>query len=492
MTTFKRDTLVYGFAVLADRVVGLLLLPILTGALSKPDFGAWNQVQVVYGFLSTALLLGYYHTVSSMVAGRGVTGRRLVYAGIVRIVLASSTALFLLCIFLPEGISQTIFADAGYAGLVQALLWYSVTECFYELVVMAFLRAEGRIATCSLFHMAKSVARFVVVAVGVHMESPLLGIFGMLGLINALLVFVTLYGYLFREQTQAEAPGQDRTDWWAATRRALAVAATVALAWVGMSSNRFVIVHYLGLDELATYSANYAILSMTTIVPMILTFTLLHHLSVHLANRRHAEARRLLGVSMGIYLYITLPMMVLIALFYPQLLQLLARGDYAGGPLLQFSLMLYFLLFGLEQIIVFATFSHAQSNALPPRLAALAVNVVLSVVLISQLGLDYAAIALCLASALMIGLGLAMLRRRMGPGDHGGSYLQIVLAGAAMALAAWGGARIGLAAHLPAMLLSAVALLALFALVESLGRQSLTRAFWHQGLGLLHARGRAP
>ena len=54
--TFRRDTLRYALAVLADRLTAFILLPLLTSALDKRDFGAWSQIQSAYGFLSTVLL----------------------------------------------------------------------------------------------------------------------------------------------------------------------------------------------------------------------------------------------------------------------------------------------------------------------------------------------------------------------------------------------------------------------------------------------------
>src|SRR5438034_8281203 len=80
--TFGGDTLRYGVAVFAERLTGLILLPVLTSGLDKRDFGAWSQIQTAYGFFSTVLLLGFFHTVSGLVASRPRRDAGRIYAGV--------------------------------------------------------------------------------------------------------------------------------------------------------------------------------------------------------------------------------------------------------------------------------------------------------------------------------------------------------------------------------------------------------------------------
>ena len=49
--TLRTGTALYASALLLDRLLGLLLLPLLTRALSSADYGAWTQTAVAAGIL---------------------------------------------------------------------------------------------------------------------------------------------------------------------------------------------------------------------------------------------------------------------------------------------------------------------------------------------------------------------------------------------------------------------------------------------------------
>src|SRR5206468_9213549 len=120
----------------------------------------------------------------------------------------------------------------------------------------------------------------------------------------------------------------------------------------------------------------YSILSMVTLVPMILTFTLLHHLSGSFERSQVDRARDIVHRSVAYYMYATLPLLALVAIFYRQLVAVLAPTGYDVGVLLPATLMAYFFAFGLEQVLVFSTFSTRGTTALRARLIAFGINVV--------------------------------------------------------------------------------------------------------------------
>jgi O-antigen/teichoic acid export membrane protein len=413
MSTFKRDTLAYGMAVTVDRLIGLMLLPLLTGGLDQSDFAVWSQIQSVYGFFSTALLLGFYHTISSLAANRPATEAGSVYAGVLGIV-SLSTGLFLAaCALWPGALSRGLFAEGAYAYVIPAVGWFTATECFYEMVVLAILRSQGRIVRGALLHGAKSLARLVLVYAGLHAGDPLVVILGALGLVNAVFVGYVLWRYTFPDGIPSPRL-LGRKFWSGAVAGAVVTACAVLIAWGNSALNRFLIVHFAGLHELAIYSANYSILSMVTLVPMIVNFTLLHHLSVQLAAGAVAEARELISRSLAYYIYVTLPLLILVGLFYDGLLGLLTPGGYGGGVLLPATLGAYFFVFGIEQMLVFSTFPTSGARGLAARGVALALNLVAGAVLVPTLGFAYAAVPMIAASVLVVALCSMTLREQVG------------------------------------------------------------------------------
>src|SRR5439155_1189172 len=106
------DTLAYGVALSVDRLVGLLLLPILTGAWNQESFAAWCQIIVTMGFLSNVLLVGFYHSIVRYIPGAERDLVSKVFHGMLAIVLANC-ALFLVVVTLnSRNLSTVLFASA--------------------------------------------------------------------------------------------------------------------------------------------------------------------------------------------------------------------------------------------------------------------------------------------------------------------------------------------------------------------------------------------
>lgn len=398
-SSLNRDTLAYGLAVLTDRLVGFFLLPWLTAGLSKEDFGAWSQVFTSYGLISNLLLLGFYHTVSGLVAGRQHGDAARIYKGILGIVLVNCLLLSGLLLVAPEIASHIVFGVGTFKTLMLYSLLFFITECFYELTVLAFLRAEGRIALCAGFHMGKNLLRLPMVIVGLTWHDPLPAILVLISLGNVVLTLMVLFKYILAARPSSCLPVGF---WHAAVGKSVMVTGVLALAWGIASSNRFLVVHFLSLEDLAVYSLNYSILSIATLVPMVISFTLLHHVSHFRALEKNDKAQVVLQESVALYLYAILPLLLLTGLYYQQLLGFLANPGYEVGFSLIASLLGYFFLFGLEQILVFATFSGNHRSAFYARLFALAWTLGLGVVLIPRYGIAVAVLPALLASASIV------------------------------------------------------------------------------------------
>jgi O-antigen/teichoic acid export membrane protein len=399
-------------AVVAERFTGFILLPLLTAGLDKRDFGAWSQIQAAYGLFSTALLLGFFHTVSGLIAGRSPRDAGRVYSGVLLIVLFSTTVLSALLLLAPDVASRLLFGDASYGYVLGAVAWFVSTECFYELAVLAFLRAEGRIAVASALHAAKGLLRLLAVWYGLGGREPLVAILLILGAINCVMVLAALIRYILPRGVGAPT-ALGSAFWRISLVAAVSVAATVLLGWANLSINRFLIVHFEGLTDVAMYSANYSILSIVLLVPMILTFTLLHHVSATLVAGALDQARRLIDRAVHYYIYATLPLLALVATLYHPLVSLLARG-YDAGFVLPATLIAYFFAFGLEQLLVFATFPGGGTPALRARGLALGLNVVGGLVLIPAFGVTVAAVPPLVGSLAILAMCGATLRTRLG------------------------------------------------------------------------------
>jgi O-antigen/teichoic acid export membrane protein len=350
---------------------------------------------------------------------------------------------------------------------------------------MAYLRSQGEIGRASLVHVGKASARLVITWVGSELDRPVITMLLALTATNALIVVLTLRSRILPASSRGERLRMPRAYWSSSLRRAWALAFTVLLAWASVAGNRFVVLHLLGLDSLATYAANYSVLSIPSFVPMILTFTLLHELSVALQRGDMASARGLIDESVGAYLFLTLPILVLLVLFYRPIVDVLAPG-YGVGPVLHVSLIGFFFMFGLEQVLVFATFAGAGGGgALGARLVSVVVNVGAAYLMVSAGGLQYAAVSLCLGSTVVVGMCWGRIRKRAGSSGSWNVYGHIVFS--ALCMAAVGGALIAVGPPLPMsqVIVASLTLGILYCGLESVHRQSFTRLLTRDSIGQL-------
>lgn len=56
-----RHTIIYGFGSVVQSASGLILLPILTGSLSKEDFGAYSLILMADGIASAIFIYAITH-----------------------------------------------------------------------------------------------------------------------------------------------------------------------------------------------------------------------------------------------------------------------------------------------------------------------------------------------------------------------------------------------------------------------------------------------
>lgn len=92
--TLRTGTALYASALLLDRLLGLLLLPLLTRALSSADYGAWTQTAVAAGILMPVVLLATPTAVVRSFSGAVGASMRLRFFGRLGGV---ALALFLTC-----------------------------------------------------------------------------------------------------------------------------------------------------------------------------------------------------------------------------------------------------------------------------------------------------------------------------------------------------------------------------------------------------------
>jgi len=477
------DSVAYGTAILTDRFTGFLLLPVLTSHWSRGDFGAWSQVLATSGLLSNILQLGFYHAIVRYVSGvpRETAGRvlhgMLLVTGVNCAIMIAGMGLF------DSTTSEVLFGTTQYRDLVLPASIYIAGECLFEFVVLGFLRADRRILLSSGYYVAKNVGRlglsWYVVTHGHDMSTLFVSLAGMQGILTAIVYVAHVV-----PTTPVAIRGLGRAYWYAVVAHSIPIVLSTNIAWFNAFLNRYVITHFLGLDSLASFAANYSIASITHVAAMVVTFTMIPRINAAWNEGRKSAARQILGNAVELYLVLAVFAGLAIGLLYPYIAGLLMPPEYHGRAALIAALLAFMVLLGLEQILVLATLVHDSRFSLGARALCLALNCALNLLVLVWSDLLVSILAACVAFAVNIGLNFWRLRAILAyvPSRH--LLLDLLLASGSMAGTAWIAMRwFDVATVIPALIVVAASALP-YALANCIREDSTGRAV---ALGLVRA-----
>ena len=416
-TTLRLDTALYGSAVLLDRLLGLLLLPLLARAIDRTDYGAWTQTAVAASVLMPLVLFAFSTTIVRSFSGSGGGALRPRFFGRLG---AVALGLFALCAVLllawRDSVAEMVYGVPAAQALIVPLLLLLAADAGTEFA-MAWLRSLGRMGLVAGALALRSALRYgaVLLLVGGG-GRPLVEWLTTFAVVQTALALALLVGtwLWLRRDVEATPPSAAEPT----LAELLAFSAPLVLLALFTSVNayvdRFLLVQVLGLDAVAVYAAAVSLCSLPSVFYSVLGFTLFPVLARHWNDQRPDEAARLTTLALQVFLFLCLPVSLLIALAGPLLLPLLTTAEYRAAPAVFALLSLSVTAFGLYQIMLYALLLDGRSRqVLLLATAAAAVNLVLNLLLAPRLGATGAATAAAASNALMVVLAARLARRAM-------------------------------------------------------------------------------
>lgn len=474
LPSLRRDTLIYGAAVVVDRLVGVALLPILTAKMDRSAFGAWAQVLTTFALMSNILSFGFFHSLSQYVPGSKRGDVRRILHGVLLIVISNSIILVALALTFPKQLSDLIFGEQSQAHAIIAASVFMVTESLFEILVIGFLRADSRLTLCSLYYAAKSALRLLQMWVGLSFGLGLAGLLWLLSVSNLLGLAAVYFVHVLPTLRPATVSASNGF-WPKALLHSGGIVVSSNLAWANASLSRFLIVHILGLSSLGLYSANYSLASIASLGALVINFTVIPHINAAWNAGSAKRAASILTAAIEYYLFLSIPVCVALGSFYRLIANLLIRGDFIPEPTLMWALIAAIFLMGLEQLLTFATFMASSRFSVIVRSSGLLLNLVIVYFCILPIGLTAVAIAASASSLIGICASAAYLFRVGGfifpwrsSAWLGAAGLSMI--GAAMVTRSW----LDWTSLIGAGLAALMGLLA-FLLIESLRDQSICR-----------------
>jgi len=391
---------------------GLLLLPILLRALGSEGYGVWSQIGVTVTLFAPMLTLRLDDALTRYLAGLSTAEERsqAFFSSLTAVGLLVS-ATVLVGLPLRGQLSSAMFADSSFAGLVPLFLARLALRASFSLVA-AYYRARSYIRLSTSLQGLMTVAELagmylILIVAGGGVADALL----YLACLDGLMILLVIGDVLRRERRVAISSRVLRRF----LRYSLPLIPTVFLYWIVNSSDRYVIVHFIGLKEAGVYSAAYSLSQVVKILVMPISFVLLPEVSALWERGQKHESERRIAYSLRLYLLVAMPAMAGIAAVGAQLLVLMGTSQFAVDASLLALLAAGELCVGIYQIYVYRILLREKTWLLTIVFAVLAgLNLVLNFILVPVMGILGAAAATFASYALQAVFVLAFGRKVLG------------------------------------------------------------------------------
>lgn len=404
MNSLRKDTFAYGLAMAVDRLVGFLLLPILTRLISPDEYGLWSQSVVVTSMLipivlmcfQTALVQFFSATPENDPVRRSLTAAMLLAIGLVLSILG------MVAVVWPECVARLAFGVDSAAGLAIPLFLLVASEAGHEFAI-GHLRASGRIQRLAVYLSIKSLLRLIAPLWALEVvDSGLDGV--LLALATAQLVLLAMIVWRDMPPEHYFRTGLllGRPRWGEMLGYALPMVILAGMTMAHNYSDRFFLTHLLGLQMVAVYAAVASLMAMAAVFYTVQGFALFPALARLWSGGQLAEAGRLATRALHYFLYCAIPLILLLAVASPTLLPMLTTDQYHASPIVFLLLGGAVICFGCYQILLYLVLLSGRNlSGLSAMTAAAIANVALNFALVPFAGLVGAAGAACLSNLLL-------------------------------------------------------------------------------------------
>ncbi len=400
-STLTRDTLFYGVAILAERCISFLILPLLTKALSQEMYGVWTQIIVTAGLLMTVILVGFHIGAVRFLAGTGEDKqRKAIFHAMLIIVLLNSFLFVVVAFVFSASLSGVVFGDSRFSSHIRVFGFFLMSEVLLELLT-AFLRARKAIGLLSFYYILKNAGRVGILAAGVlavHIE--LLDALVSISIFQIALAAVIYFKDILKEARFDTLIGEIK--WKEMMFFSLPLVPYSLLIWGNNFIDRYLILHMLDIRQVSIYAVSYSLAGIVGLFYSILGFTLYPHIAQRWNDGERADAARTLRKATEYYLFFAVPFIAVSSVLSMPLIKIFSTSEYLSNWQVFSTLGVGVGIFGLYQINVYGTLlANKTFINLALSAAGLLGNLLLNIILIPHIGILGAAIATLVSNSIL-------------------------------------------------------------------------------------------
>lgn len=400
----KKDTIIYGIAIVFERAISFFTLPILTKELPVELYGVWSQIIVTMGLLIPIVLLGFQTAIVNFFAGNEADSneKRNIFIVMSCIVIINLFAIVACTNLFSPLISRFIFGDPVFAGYVPIFGYLLSTEALFELLV-GYLRSGQKIKLLAVYYVIKSILRIGVLALGLMIFD--LSLYAVLtSLILLHIIFIVV---IYVKDVLARSNLDFNMAYWRSRSRELLIfglplVPLSILSWGNNFVDRYLILNFLNIKQVAIYAVAYSIAAIVALFYSILGFTLYPKIAQLWNEGQKIQVAALLQKGVGYYLFFLIPSIATLTIMNKSIIDIFSTTEYSSSYMVIFFLSAGIGLFGLYQIYFYVTLlaSRTVLNLLVMTVSVLA-NVMFNYVLIPRVGIIGAALATALSNGIL-------------------------------------------------------------------------------------------
>jgi O-antigen/teichoic acid export membrane protein len=393
INSFKFKTFFYAFAVLIERLISFLIIPIITKNTEQSVYGVWTQIMVTCSFLMGIILLGFSTSLVKFLAGKtdAVAKSRLIN-GMLLISFLIWVIVGVIILLAKASWAKLIFGDIQFVQYIYILLVFLLTEASFDLFT-SFIRAENLIIRLSCYYLIKNVLRVMTLGIGIAFLKWSFSntMWLMFGFQFALMLWIYCFEILRKYGVVVHFI---RNEWKTILAFSLPLVPFGILIWANCYTSRYFILHYLNLNELSRYALTYSLTAIGGLFYAILGFTLYPHLASLFNQSRKEEASRLFYKSLDFYIAFSLPFVIWISLLNRPIVEILSTSAYITSINLFILNALAVVFFGIYSLFMYITVIEGKTVFnLKVALIGFLVNLFLSFIFVKYWGIMGAAFA---------------------------------------------------------------------------------------------------
>lgn len=415
---------------------GLVLLPIITQAFGIDGYGVWSQIVLTASLVLPFLTLNLSSAIVRFIGANPDRERR---AGNLMAILILSLGMgFLVSVgaYFGRGlVSQLMFGRPDLTRSVIAFVILLLGRSLFTLLLSS-LRAFSRFKFHAVIQVAQLVLDILVVlamsaAPNASLRNCVLG----LAAVDVALVGIMLVALVRSRELRWSVRWKGLLR---LMRYSIPLILATALYWIVNSSDRYVIVHVMGLEQAGVYSAAYQLCRLLAFVSHPIAFVLLPLVArLWESGKRQRVLTVLSSVRLGFFL-VAVPACVGLALLGPEVLELLGSPETSALLPVVLLLLLGGFFVGLYELEVFVLYLYEETMLIAVVLGVLALlNLGLNILIVPRIGILGASITTCMTFAAQWLAVRALARRRFRVPSGWRTGLKSVAASAIMAAVVW-------------------------------------------------------